>query len=146
MKSDKQVNYEEFIHDRGRGPEIKGTRITVYAILDYLLLAWPPDLIAVEFQLSSEQVRAAIDYINAHTLEVLREYVKMLERAERGNPPELQAKIEESHRRFQVLKSKIQQIEDTNPEVRRAKIADLLEEHRQAGRQGNANVGANGRS
>jgi len=40
MKSDKQVNYEEFIHDRGRGPEIKGTRITVYAILDYLLLAW----------------------------------------------------------------------------------------------------------
>ena len=31
MKSD------EFIHDRGRGPEIKGTRITVFAILDYLL-------------------------------------------------------------------------------------------------------------
>lgn len=26
MKSDEHVKYEEFIHDRGRGPEIKGTR------------------------------------------------------------------------------------------------------------------------
>lgn len=26
----------------GSGPEIKGTRITVYAIIDYLLAAWHP--------------------------------------------------------------------------------------------------------
>ena len=140
------MKYDEFIHDRGRGPEIKGTRITVFAILDYLLLAWHPDQIAVWFRLSSDQVRAAIDYINEHTLEVMRNYVKILERAERGNPPELQAKLEESHRRFQILKSKIRQIEDTDPEVRRAKVAVLLEEHRQAGRQGDANAGDNGRS
>ena len=72
------MKYDEFIHDRGRGPEIKGTRITVYSILDYLLLAWQPDQIAASFRLSSEQVRAAIDYINDHTLEVLRNYVKIL--------------------------------------------------------------------
>ncbi len=146
MKSDEPVKYEEFIHDRGRGPEIKGTRITVYAILDYLLIPWHPDRIAVQFRLSSEQVRAAIDYINDHTLEVMRNYVKILERVERGNPPELQAKIEDSHRRFQVLKSKIEQITDTDPEIRRAKIAVLLEEHRQSGRQGEANAVDNGRS
>ncbi len=140
------MKYDEIIHDRGRGPEIKGTRITVYSILDYLLLAWHPDLIAAQFRLSSNQVRAAIDYINEHTLEVMRTYVKILERAERGNPPELQAKLEESHRRFQILKSKIQQIEDTDPEVRRAKVAVLMEEHRQAGRQGDADAGDNGRS
>jgi len=140
------MKYDDFIHDRGRGPEIKGTRITVYSILDYLLVALHPDLIAVEFRLSSEQVRAAIDYINDHTLEVLREYVKMLERAERGNPSELRAKIEESHRRFQIFKSKIQQLEDTDPEVRRAKIAILLEEHRRAGKQGEANAGDDGGS
>jgi uncharacterized protein (DUF433 family) len=140
------MNYEEFIHDRGRGPEIKGTRITVYAILDYLLAAWHPDRIAVWFRLNTDQVRAAIDYINDHTLEVMREYVKMLERCERGNPPELREKLEESHRRFEILKSKIQQIEDTDPDVRRAKVAVLLEEHRRAGRQGDANAKDNGRS
>jgi uncharacterized protein (DUF433 family) len=140
------MKYDEFIHDRGRGPEIKGTRITVYSILDYLLAAWHPDRIAVWFRLSSHQVRAAIDYINDHKAAVIAQYAKMLERCERGNPPELQAKLDESHRRFQVLKSKIQQIEDTDPEIRRAKIAVLLEEHRQAGRQGDANAGDNGRS
>jgi uncharacterized protein (DUF433 family) len=140
------MKYDEFIHDRGRGPEIKGTRITVYSILDYLLAAWHPDRIAVWFRLSSHQVRAAIDYINDHKAPVIAAYAKMLERCERGNPPELQAKLDESHRRFQVLKSKIQQIEDIDPEVRRAKIAVLLEEHRQAGRQGDANGGGNGRS
>lgn len=146
MKSDEQVKYEEFIHDRGRGPEIKGTRITVYAILDYLLLAWPVERIASGLRLTVPQVEAAIEYICEHTLEVMRNYVKILERSERGNPPELQAKIEETHRRFQLLKSKIQQIEEIDPEVRRAKIAVLLEEHRQSGRQGEANAADNGRS
>lgn len=140
------MKYDEIIHDRGRGPEIKGTRITVYSILDYLLAAWHPDRIAAWFRLSSDQVRAAIDYINDHKTKVMVHYAKILERCERGNPPELQAKLDESHRRFQVLKSKIQQIEDTDPEVRKVKIAALLEEHRQAGRPGGADAGDNGRS
>jgi hypothetical protein len=138
------MKYDEFIHNRGR--EIKGTRITVYSILDYLLAAWEPDRIAAWFRLNSEQVRAAIDYINDHKVEVMAHYAKILERCERGNPPELQAKLDESHHRFQVLKSKIQQLEDTDPEARKAKIAVLLEEHLQAGRQGDANAGDNGRS
>jgi uncharacterized protein (DUF433 family) len=146
MKSDEPVKYEEFIHDRGRGPEIKGTRITVYAILDYLLVAWPPERIASWFRLTVPQVEAAIEYIRRHTLEVMRNYVKILERVERGNPPEVQAKIEDTHRRFQILKSKIQQIEDTDPEIRRAKVAVLLEEFRHSGRQGEANAADNGRS
>jgi uncharacterized protein (DUF433 family) len=132
MKSDEQVKYEEFIHDRGRGPEIKGTRITVYAILDYLLLAWHPDQIAVQFRLSSDQVRAAIDYINEHTLEVMRNYVRILERAERGNPPEVQAILDANHEKFLQMAAKVRQIEETDPEVRKQKVSELIEEYRRS--------------
>jgi len=126
------MKYEEFIHDRGRGPEIKGTRITVFAILDYLLLAWQPDQIAASFRLSSEQVRAAIDYINEHTLEVLRDYVKILERAERGNPPEVQAIVDANHEKFLQTVAKIRQIEETDSGVRQLKVAALIEEYRRS--------------
>jgi uncharacterized protein (DUF433 family) len=132
MKSDEQVKYEEFIHDRGRGPEIKGTRITVYAILDYLLLAWDANQIAVQFRLSTEQVRAAVDYINAHTLEVMRNYVKILERAERGNPPEVQAILDANHEKFLQMAAKVRQIEETDPEIRKQKVAELVEEYRRS--------------
>jgi uncharacterized protein (DUF433 family) len=140
------MKYDEFIHDRGRGPEIKGTRITVYAILDYLLAAWHPDRIAVWFRLSSEQVRAAIDYINDHTLEVMREYVKILERAERGNPPEIQAVLDANHEKFLKTVSKIRQIEESDPEVRKLKVAALIEEHRRSTRKVPTYAEDNGRS
>jgi uncharacterized protein (DUF433 family) len=84
------MNAHELIHDRGRGPEIKGTRITVYDILDYALECWPPERIAALFDLQTNQVEAAIEYIGEHKIELLTEYVKILERCQRGNPPELQ--------------------------------------------------------
>ena len=65
------------IHDRGRGPEIKGTRITVYDILDYYPKhhhTW----IASLFRINSDQVLAAIDYIEAHKPEVMKEYRQIL--------------------------------------------------------------------
>ena len=98
------------IIDRGRGPEIKGTRITVYDVLDYVLECWHPAQIATWFSISSREVEAAIDYIREHTIEVLTEYVKILERCARGNPPEVQAKLEASHLRAQKLKKQIRKI------------------------------------
>jgi uncharacterized protein (DUF433 family) len=132
MKSDEQVKYEEFIHDRGRGPEIKGTRITVYAILDYLLEAWSAERIAAWFRLTLPQVEAAIEYIRDHTLEVMRNYVKILERAERGNPPEVQAILDANHEKFMQIVAKARQIEETDPEVRKQKIHALIEEYRRS--------------
>jgi uncharacterized protein (DUF433 family) len=146
MKSDEQVKYEEFIHDRGRGPEVKGTRITVYAILDYLLLAWPPDQIAASFRLSSDQVHAAIAYINDHTLEVLRDYIKILERAERGNPPEVQAIVDANHEKFMQTVAKIRQIEETDAGARQLMVAALIEEYRQSTRKVPVHADDNGRS
>ena len=85
---------EPRIIDRGRGPEIEGTRITVYDVLDYHLDGWHRDMIADTFDLSSPQVEVAIRYIEEHRDEVMAVYQEMLERDARGNPPELQAKLD----------------------------------------------------
>jgi uncharacterized protein (DUF433 family) len=82
------------IIDRGRGPEIEGTRITVYDIWDYAKQDWHRDEIARWLRLSSAQVVAALEYIEHHKEQVLNEYERILERARQGNPPELQAKLD----------------------------------------------------
>jgi uncharacterized protein (DUF433 family) len=75
--------------DRGRGPEIAGTRITVYDVADYHKLGWHRDVIAGTLSLSSRQVEAAIRYIEEHRDEVMADYEEMLARDARDNPPEL---------------------------------------------------------
>jgi uncharacterized protein (DUF433 family) len=99
------------IIDRGCGPEIEDTRITVYTILEYLIGAWDKHRIAVLLNLRDEQVQAAIDYIDGHDLEVLREYIKILERVRAGNPTELQAKLDARHVQFQKLVRQIRAVE-----------------------------------
>jgi uncharacterized protein (DUF433 family) len=88
------------IINRGRGPEIEGTRITVYDIWDYAKQNWHRDRIAVWLRISSMQVAAALEYIEQHKEEVLAEYENILERERRGNPPELQAKLDKIHGEF----------------------------------------------
>ncbi len=92
---------EPAIIDRGRGPEIAGTRITVFDVMDYLKHDWHRDRIAMLFRLSSRDVQAAIDYIEAHRPEVEAEYQRILDRHHNYRyPPEVQAKLDESHRKF----------------------------------------------
>jgi uncharacterized protein (DUF433 family) len=85
---------EARIINRGRGPEIEGSRITVYGVLDYLDDGWPASEIAHLFHLETEQVNVAIRYIEDHRDEVMAVYQKMLERDARRNPPELEAKLD----------------------------------------------------
>ena len=78
------------IADFGRGPQIVGTGITVYDILDHSRHGWDAVSIACEFGISSPQVEAAIVYVEKHP-EVEVDYAAILERRRRGNSPELQA-------------------------------------------------------
>jgi uncharacterized protein (DUF433 family) len=94
---------QAFIHNRGRGPEIYGTRITVYDIMDYLKLGWHHTAIASWLRISSYQVLAAIKYIEEHKEEVEAEYKIILEREARCNPPEVQAKLDAIHDKYQDL-------------------------------------------
>jgi uncharacterized protein (DUF433 family) len=91
------------IIDRGRGPEIAGSRITVYDVLDYHKHGWPAKEIAWLFHLSTAQVEVAIRYIEERRDEVMADYQEMLDRDARGNPPELQAKLDARHERFRAM-------------------------------------------
>jgi len=83
------------IINRGRGPEIAGTRITVYDVMDYSRTGWHRDRIAALFRLSSDQIQAAINYIAAHEAEVALEYQKIIDRHRNYQyPPEVQAKVD----------------------------------------------------
>ena len=81
------------IINRGRGPEIEGTRITVYDVMDYRG-HWEADKIAALFKLPVDAIRLALDYISDHEVEVSADYQKILDRHAKGNPPELQAKLD----------------------------------------------------
>jgi uncharacterized protein (DUF433 family) len=94
---------ETIIINRGRGPEIAGTRITVYDVLDYLKEGWHHTAIAATLRVSSAQVLAAIQYIQDHQDEVQENYKKILERCTRGNPPEIQARLDEIHTKYEKL-------------------------------------------
>jgi len=87
----------------GRTPRIAGSRITIYDVLDYHRNGWCRDEIAALFDLSSRQVEAAIRYIDAHQDEVMAEYELILARHARGNPPELEAKLNAAHERLQAM-------------------------------------------
>ena len=78
----------------GRGPEIAGTRITVYDVIEYYKAGRHSDMIADTLELSSQQVEVAIRYIEEHREEVMANYERNMERIRRGNPPELQAKLD----------------------------------------------------
>ena len=79
------------IIDRGRGPEIKGTRVTVYCVMDYVRAGDLPSQIAEDLELSMEQVRAALEYINAHREEVEARYEAILKRVSQPNPDWVEA-------------------------------------------------------
>jgi uncharacterized protein (DUF433 family) len=116
------------IIDRGRGPEIKGTRVTVYDVLDYALECWPPERIAVWFKIRPQQVEAAIDYVRDHSVEVLTNYVKILERCEKGNQPEVQARLDAGRHKVRELVQQIRQVKARAE----ADIRDLIKKHRQS--------------
>jgi uncharacterized protein (DUF433 family) len=100
---------EAKIIDRGRGPELAGTRITVYDVLDYHELGWHRDMIADTLELSSQQVEAAIRYIEEHRDEVMADYAEMRDRDARGNRPELQAKLDRAHERLQAKRQELRE-------------------------------------
>jgi uncharacterized protein (DUF433 family) len=136
------MSSNELIHDRGRGPEIKDTRITVYAILDFLIAGWQRERIAELFRRHPEEIQAVIDFIGEHKLEILREYVKILERSASGNPPELQAELDARHEQFQRLLREVREAKAAG----KTDVRSLIEEFREARAAEAAHAGNHGGS
>ncbi|NJL55209.1 DUF433 domain-containing protein [bacterium] len=76
-----------------RGLTISGTRITLYDVMDYVNAQYPPKFIRGLFNLTSEQINAALAYIEENRAEVEAEYQIVLKEAE-----ELRQYYEEKNR------------------------------------------------
>src|SRR5215510_4502245 len=88
------------IINRGRGPEIEGTCITVYDVWDYARQGWHRDRIAALFRLSSQDIQADLYYIQRHQDAVNTHYQRIREREQRYQyTPEVAAKIAASRQR-----------------------------------------------
>jgi hypothetical protein len=95
------------IHDRGRGPEIVGTRITVFDVMDYhpkYPAAWIADL----FRLPVPHVELAISYVDEHRDELMPQYQQMLDFAARGNPPHIRAILDKSREKLLAFKRELE--------------------------------------
>ena len=79
------------IINRGRGPEVAGTRVTVYRIMDFLREGRSAERIATELHLTEERVCVVLDYIAMHRRTVEAEYEKILQRVQQRNPPYVEA-------------------------------------------------------
>jgi len=96
------------IINRGRGPEIAGTRITVYDVLDYLHAGWRYDQIAGLFRLPPEDIQAAIQYIEDHKEEVMAAHQEILARHRTVQyPPEVQVKLARNRQKLQAKLAEI---------------------------------------
>jgi uncharacterized protein (DUF433 family) len=88
--------------DRGDGPKIEGTRITVYTVLEYLRAGRTRDWIAAMLHLSSSQVQAAMDYIRDHDTQVNAEYDTILARIEKDNPAQVEEQLRTNVKRSRL--------------------------------------------
>lgn len=91
--------------DRGRGPEISGTRITVYNLLPYFLDPSVTEAAICElYDLTPEQVAAARAHAFQHADTVLAEHLKIEERLQADNLGEILETAERTRETFRQFR------------------------------------------
>lgn len=95
------------IIDRGRGPEIAGSRITVYDVLAETQAGATPEELARWYQLDIAQIRLALDYIEENREQVLRDYDAIRARHARGNSAEVRERLETSQARLEAARKEL---------------------------------------
>jgi uncharacterized protein (DUF433 family) len=98
----------ELIEDRGRGPEIVGTRITVYNLLPAFL---DPSMTEQEigriYSLTAGQVAAARSFVLENADTVLAEHLRIEDRLGAGNPPEVKEQAARAKAAFRAFKERL---------------------------------------
>jgi len=69
----------QYIVNTERGLALRGTRITLYDVMDYLKADYPHKYIRDIFNLTDEQMNGVLAYIETHQAEVEAEYQKVLQ-------------------------------------------------------------------
>jgi uncharacterized protein (DUF433 family) len=105
----------ELIHDRGRGPEIVGTRITIYNLLpDLLDPSATETYICKAYKITPEQVAAARAYVLRNPETILAEHLQIEARMAVGNPPEVIEQAKRTHAIFLQFKDWLVQRESAD--------------------------------
>src|SRR5271157_2544740 len=113
------------IHDRGRGPEIRGTRITVFTLLPYLLdPTATEEYICCVNQLTPEQVSSARAYILNNPDTILAEHLRIEERMAAGNSPQVREKARQSRATFLRFKEWLAQREKEVSQTQEARATE----------------------
>jgi uncharacterized protein (DUF433 family) len=76
------LNGEDTVTRTERGLVIRGTRLTLYTIMDHVYADWSTERIRDWFRLSDEQINGAMAYIHSHREQVEKEYQEVLRIAE----------------------------------------------------------------
>jgi uncharacterized protein (DUF433 family) len=66
----------------GRGPSIKGTRLTIYSLMEYLKDGWTPKHTAQWFNLTPEEMEEVMAYLKANEEELEKQYAEVMRKAE----------------------------------------------------------------
>lgn len=61
-----------------RGLTIAGSRATLYDVMDFLKAQYPPKLIRDKFNLTNEQLDAALSYLEVNRVQLEAEYLEVL--------------------------------------------------------------------
>ncbi|MGH7998419.1 MAG: DUF433 domain-containing protein [Brasilonema sp.] len=61
-----------------RGLTITDSRVTLYDVMDFLKAQYPPKLIRDKFNLTNEQINAALSYLEINRAQVEAEYQEVL--------------------------------------------------------------------
>jgi uncharacterized protein (DUF433 family) len=112
------------IQDRGRGPEIAGTRITVFNLLQSFL---DPTITEEEicrvYGLTPQQVAAARAHVLSNPDTILAEHLEIEERLSAANPPEVRDRAGRAKKTLEEFKRWLQERE----------VADAQEQGRENG-------------
>jgi uncharacterized protein (DUF433 family) len=102
----------ELIQDRGRGPEIVGTRITVFNLLPHFLDATATEAyICRLYGITPEEVAAARAYVLNNPETVLDEHLRIEARIAAGNPREVIEQAKQTRAAFLTFKQWLAQRE-----------------------------------
>lgn len=78
------VNNTAIIVRTPRGLSIKGTRLTLYNVMDFYLADYQREAIRDRLALTDSQIDAALSYIENHYNEVFAEYKQVIAKAEQN--------------------------------------------------------------
>ena len=77
-----QPNEQPTVVRTERGLSVAGTRITLYAIMDFIKEDYPPKLIRHKFNLTEQQITDVLAYIDEHRAQVEAEYQQVVAEGE----------------------------------------------------------------